>query len=140
VKAKVRITKEVEVDFTHLKVKYGARYWEDASVNGICDAEGKLIPFRVGDYFCPTIEIETGKIVDWPQGTTAEIHYKGCDDGSYWLVDSEKNEYKYQGDYLPNILDVTRESYGDYLILSVNENGIIANWKVIHSHFQLFVV
>jgi len=34
------------VNFTHLKVKCGARYWEDATVNGVEDTEGLLIPLR----------------------------------------------------------------------------------------------
>lgn len=30
---------------------------------------------------------------------------------------------------MPNILDVERDSYGDYIILNIYENGKIANWN-----------
>lgn len=126
-KAKIKVEKEV--NFTHLKVKCGARYWEDATVNGIEDTEGELIPFRDGDYWCPVINIETGQLMNWPKGTTAEVHYKCCDDGEYWLIDETGEEYKYKGYYVPDILDIDGESYGDYLIMNINENGFILDWK-----------
>ncbi|WP_286969428.1 hypothetical protein [Algoriphagus sp.] len=131
-KMKAKIKVEKEVNFTHLKVKAGARYWEDATVNGIEDIEGNLIPFRDGDYWCPTIDLETGIIKDWPQGKTAEVHYKVCDDGEYWLVADDGFELKYPGDYVPNILDIDGESYGDYIILNIDENGQIADWPKKH--------
>jgi hypothetical protein len=35
---------------THLHVKAGVRYWEDATVNGEEDTDGSFIPFRNEDY------------------------------------------------------------------------------------------
>ena len=130
-KAKIKIEKEV--NFTHLKVKCGARYWEDASVNGVEDSEGTLIPLRDGEYWCPIIDIETGIIKDWPQGTIADIQYKCCDDGEYWLIADDGFELKYPGDYVPTILDITRDGFGDYVILVVNESGQIENWPKKHN-------
>ena len=126
-KATIKIEKEV--NFTHLKTSIGARYWEDAKVNGVVDENGDLIPLRNGDYWCPTIEIETGIIQDWKIGTTANIHYKCCDDGEYWLVTDDNLEVKMNGYYVPSILDLTRESFGDYVIMDIDENGKIANWN-----------
>lgn len=124
--------KDKEVNFTHLKVKCGARYWEDATVNGVEDVEGDLIPLRVDGYWCPTIDLETGVIKDWPKGTTASVHYKCCDDGDYWLIADDGFELKMPGYYVPNVLDITREGYGDYVILTIDENGQIANWPKEH--------
>lgn len=118
---------EKEFDFTHIKLKCGARYWEDATVNGVEDVDGDLIPLRVGEYWCPIIDLKTGVIQDWPQGTKAEVHYKCCDDGEYWLL-ADEYEYKYKGYYVPKLLDITREGYGDYVIFTIDENGKIANW------------
>ena len=39
-KATIPITKEVEIKI--LRVKAGVRYWEDASINGNEDTEGKM--------------------------------------------------------------------------------------------------
>lgn len=132
-KAKVKESKENEVNFTHLKVKCGARYWEDATVNGIEDVDGTLIPFRIGEYWCPIIEIDTGIVKDWPKGTTANVHYKCCDDGEYWLVsDDGLIELEHTGCYVPAILDIYGESYGDYVILNIDENGQIEDWPKHH--------
>ena len=74
-------------DVKYLAVNAEVRYWEDASVNGVEDQDGTLIPCRHGDSWRPTIEIDTGKIINWPNGTTANIHYKVCAAGSYALLD-----------------------------------------------------
>ena len=129
-KATIKIEKEVEL--THLRVECGARYWEDATVNGVVDEEGTLIPLRDGDYWCPTINIETGIIKDWPQGTTANIHYKCCYDGEYWLIADDGFELKYPGYYVPKILDIYGDSFGDYVILNIDENGQIKDWPKKH--------
>lgn len=68
-KAKIKIEKEVELKT--LSVKAGVRYWEDAEVNGVEDTDGTLIPCRNGDDWCPEIDIETGRILNWEQGKTA---------------------------------------------------------------------
>lgn len=129
-KAEIKVKKEV--NFTHLKVKCGARYWEDATVNGVEDTEGNLIPLRDGDYWCPTIDIETGIIQNWPKGTTADIHYKCCDDGDYWLIADDGFELKRPGYYVPDILDIYDESFGEYVILKIDKNGQIKDWPKEH--------
>jgi hypothetical protein len=106
------------------------RYWEDAVVNCYEDVAGSLIPCREGNSWKPSIELATGKILGWPMGTTADIHYKVCDDGDYWLADSEGNKlYKWAGDYVPDrLLCVGDSGYGDYIILKVRADGRIADW------------
>ena len=130
-KTTIRVKKEV--NFIDLKVKCGARYWEDATVNGVEDTDGNLIPLREGDYWCPTINLETGMIKNWPKGTIADVHYKCCDDGDYWLIADDGFELKKPDYYVPSILDLTKEGFGDYVILKINENGKIANWPKEHN-------
>ncbi len=130
---KVKIRVEKEVNFISLKVKCGVRYWEDGTVNGVEDTKGDLIPLREGDYWCPIIDIETGIIKDWPIGITADVHYKCCDDGDYWLVSDGGFELKRPGYYVPVILDLTGESFGDYVILTIGKNGQIVNWPKEHN-------
>jgi hypothetical protein len=108
-----------------LRVEAGVRYWEDATVNGVQDIDGTLIPFRDGDLWKPRIDIETGAVLDWPQGTTADVHYKVCDAGQYWL-----GALKWQGDYVPDaFLCVGDSGYGDYIILNIGADGKIEGWK-----------
>ena len=114
-----------------LQVRAGVRYWEDAEVNGAEDTKGDLIPVRDGRFWAPFIDIKTGKIIDWPQGTTASIHYKVCDDGQYWLTTAAGRELlKWSGDYVPDQwLCWGDRGYGDYIIMTVESDGRIEGWS-----------
>jgi hypothetical protein len=118
--------------YASLVVDARVRYWEDAKVNNVNDTEaGDLIPLKEGDSWKPVIELATGRIKDWPQSTTAAIHYKVCDDGDYWLANSYgKKMAKWNGDYVPDrFLTVGEESgYGDYIIFDVDADGMIRGW------------
>jgi hypothetical protein len=127
-KTTVKIEKEVELKM--LVVKAGVRYWEDAKVNGVEDEQGDLIPCRVMDLWCPIIDIDSGVITNWTQGVKADVHYKICDAGSYYLQDSEGNSVlSIENDYVPEIMCPKENGYGDYIIMIVDENGKIENWK-----------
>lgn len=116
-------------DTKYIIVEAGVRYWEDASVNGVEDTNGTLIPARKGWIWRPTIEIATGVIIDWPADTTAKIHYKVCDAGEYWLADENQNVVaKYSDYYVPSCLAVNGRGYGDYIIMNVLEGGQIEGW------------
>jgi hypothetical protein len=125
--AKIKTTHEVEIKT--LLIDAGVRYWEDATVNGIEDEQGDLIPCREEDRWNPIIDIESGVITNWTQGVVADVHYKICDDGIYHLVDLDGNIVLTKEGYVPSILDVTRDSYGDYIILEIDENGKINGWN-----------
>jgi hypothetical protein len=126
-KMKIKVTKDVEVKTLH--VEAGVRYWEDATVNGVEDGAGDLIPFREGDYWKPVIDIETGKVLDWPQGVKADIHYKVCDDGAYTLKDENGETIKMIDGYVPKIMSPGGIGYGDYIIMRIDEQGQIDNWQ-----------
>lgn len=114
----------------YLHVEADVRYWEDATVNGADDTEGALIPRRNGDTWKPVIRLADGQILDWPEGTTADIHYKVCDAGEYFLADKNHNRIaKYKGYYVPNdLLCVGDDGYGDYIIFKVGADGKIIFW------------
>lgn len=118
-----------EIDVKYLQVQAGVRYWEDAEVNQEEDEEGTLIPFRVGDYWEPVINLDLGKIEDWPSGTTANIHYKVCDDGVYTILDSDKNKIKSIEGYVPNIMCPSENGFGDYIIMKIDSEGNIEDFK-----------
>jgi hypothetical protein len=124
------INKELIGRLVYIEVEAGVRYWEDATVNGQEDAQGTLIPFRFGDTWAPTIRLSDGQILSWPAGTTADIHYKVCDDGEYWLAAEEGRMVKWTGFYVPTkFLCHGDNGYGDYIILKVSEDGRIQNWR-----------
>lgn len=127
----MKITLKIEKEFNakFLQVEAGVRYWEDASVNGVEDTEGTLIPCRDGDTWSPIIELETGKIINWEIGKSANIHYKVCDDGRYILQDENQDHIKTIQDYVISDLSIGESGYGDYIIMKIDENGMIEGWS-----------
>ena len=125
---KIKVLKEFNV--TILQVSADVRYWEDAEVNGESDTgDGDNVPCKVGDSWCPKIEIETGKILNWKQGTTAEVHYKVVD-GCGWELHDEHGEVVLEASEgcVPSTLCPKGGGYGDYIKMDIDENGVIANW------------
>jgi len=137
----------------YLKIDAGVRYWEDASINGVPDdKENPKIPFVVerefrGEmkkYWQPLIDVDNGTVVNWT-GIEAYIHYKVCDDGHYELLDENMNivaiadDWK-GGSYVPTILDCTgaKESYGDYIIMTVHKDGKIDYWNKDFKGFEVY--
>ena len=127
-KAVIKLDKEVEIKTLH--VEAGVRYWEDTEVDGIDDEDGTLIPCRDGDLWKPIIDVETGQITNWEIGKTANVHYKVVDSGSYFLKD-EKGEtvLSIDEDYVPKMMCPKENGYGDYIIMDIDENGFIQDWK-----------
>jgi hypothetical protein len=119
------------IDATHIEVDANVRYWEDASVNGVTDEDGSLIPGRQGDAWQVRIELATGRVENWPAGTTANIHYKVCDEGQYWLTDAAGNRVaKSRGHYVPDeFLCHGDNGYGDYIIMTVGGDGVIEQYR-----------
>lgn len=116
---------------TYIESSAGVRYWDDATINGESDTNGTLTPFRIGDNWCPIIRLADGLVMDWPVGMTADIHFKVCDAGEYWLLNEERKRVaKWAGFYVPNdFLCHGDEGYGDYIILKVDGDGFIKGWQ-----------
>ena len=117
-------------DAVFFEAEAGVRYWEDATVNGIDDEDGSRIPCRNGDAWCPTIELATGKVVGWPEGFAADIHYKVCDSGVYWLLDADGKRIAERDGYVPgDFLCHGDNGYGDYIIMAIGPDGQIADYQ-----------
>ncbi len=117
---------------THIEVEANVRYWEDASVNGVFeDDDAPTIPLRKGTSWCPRICLADGVVEGWPEGTTADTHYKVCDEGLYWLTDADGTRLmKWKGYYVPDdFLCPDQNGYGDYIILNIGADGKVANWS-----------
>ena len=131
-------TVKKELDIKTLLVKANVRYWEDSYINGKSDTEkGDNMPCKIGNLWCPEIEIETGVILNWAKGNTANIHYKVADELGYDLKD-EKGDVVFSADdgYVPSTLCPKENGYGDYIIMDIDENGQIANWKFNLNDFE----
>ena len=132
-----------------LKISAGVRYYEDADIDGVEDIsyeeqqQGMMprVPCVVMNpdeknkediwRWCPEIDAETGMVLNWKKGVKANIHYKVCDDCMIDYFEDEKlvcNNDDYL--YCPDFLCPDEEGYGDYIIMTINENGQIENWSV----------
>jgi hypothetical protein len=133
---KVELIVKKEFDVKYLFAEVGARYWEDATVNGVEDTEGTLIPCRDGDAWKPLIDLETGTIVNWEKGKTAKTHYKSCDSNIFKLLDENKNVIVEIDGYVIDMMCPVGNGYGDYVIMNIDENGKIENFSVDFEPFQ----
>lgn len=106
------------------------RYWEDAKINGIEDTYGELMPLKENQSVRMTIDLESGRVLNWPEGTTAKLYYKVCDQGEYFLLnDIQETIAKYKSDYVPDsFLCFGDEGFGDYIIMNINEEGFIESY------------
>ena len=128
---------EVETEVTHFVADMGVRYWEDAIVNGQKeDDKNPTIPLRDGERWRLKIDLSTGTIDGWPEGVTAQTHYKVCDDGIYSLIGSDGAEVAKKDGYVPDMLSPNGRGYGDYVILDIGPDGVIAGWEADLSYFN----
>lgn len=110
------------------------RFWEDSSINGVDDdAENPRMPLieeHLGEKaWHIVINLDTGQICNWPQGTTANIHYKSCDENYVEILDENLGIVKEYDGYVPKFLCPKENGYGDYVIMDIDENGFIQNFN-----------
>jgi hypothetical protein len=105
--------------------------WEDTFVNDMPDEHGALIPCRSADGITwePIISIDTGRILHWKQGVTAEVRYKVCDECDYTLYDRMGNKvFTAKDAYVPTMLCPKENGFGDYMMFDVDADGFIQQW------------
>lgn len=126
-------------DVYYLKVNAHVRYWEDSDINGVPDItyeeqkEGMMprmpLASEDGECWCPVIDVKNLRILDWPKGTEAYIHYKVCDECEVTCLDKNKNpihEYDY---YVPKFLQYA-DSFmdGDYVVMEIDGEGNLVDF------------
>lgn len=142
--------KNKETNARYLQVDAGVRYYEDTVVDGVddislYDSKGDGEPFvpcvvKIKDKptsciysdhyrWKPLIDVSNGQIVNWRKGTTADVHYKVCDEGVYCLLNNNKQQIIRIESYVPTLLDPYGNGYGDYIIFSVDADGYIKDWN-----------
>jgi hypothetical protein len=110
----IQTTKEIQL--THVWIQVPVRY-EDQDIP-------YDFPFRTKNVWTPAIELDTGRVVDWPKGVSANVYLKVCDSGRYNLMDNGmivETIHDYVPAFIPN-------EYGDYINFDINEDGVILNW------------
>ena len=122
-KIKVEKTIKVEVDLSFVRIQVPVRYQdEDIPYD---------FPNRKNDWLDLTINADTGEILDFPKNFSYNVNMKVVDEGTYILLDQNKNEIaKIEQDYVPKVIP---GEWGDYINLII-ENGYVKNWKKINEH------
>ena len=113
------------------------RYWEDSQIKEFNSneyqydtEEGDIIPCKNNSLWELVVDIEYGKILNWTNGVSAKIHYKVVDQGNYVIFDNKLNcTYHRIDEYVPKFLSIDDNGYGDYIIITIDENGFIRNWN-----------
>lgn len=108
----------VEVEVTEIHVRLPVRYEEEQIPNDF--------PLRSGEVWAARIGIDTGRIIDWPDGNDAELYLKVCDEGIYELRNANGRVAILEGHYVPH--GVIPGEYGDYVWLNIASDGVITNW------------
>lgn len=128
---KCEILTKKEVELKYVLCSIGVRYWEDAEVNGVDDTEkGDNIPCKDGDCWNIKIDVDSGVIENWEKGKEAKTHYKSCDGNVIEFYDNQNNRLACYDGYVPDFLSPAEDGYGDYVILNIDKNGKIENWKL----------
>lgn len=115
----------------YLRVRAGVRYWEDTYVNGVeDDNDDPRMPFarESGNWYID-IDTKTGSIKDWPQGASARVHYKTCDDNTFYFINHNGTVIGEYDGYVPSCLAIDDDGWGDYIIFHIAANGKIEDWN-----------
>lgn len=117
---KFTVERPVELDIAAVRICIPLRYDDDGGMD-------KNFPLRSGNQWLATVDIDTGKIREWPPEKTGlfEIHEKVVDEGIYELIDGSGVQVAIlHHEYVP---DVVPGEYGDYVVMTILD-GVIKNW------------
>lgn len=89
--------------------------------------------------WCPVIDVNEGKILDWTPGFKLGAHFKVCDQGVYVYSSQDESQQIVSTDcdlyYVPDWLDEDGDGCGDYLQITVNGDGTIQDWDKLKRKF-----
>ena len=122
-------------EIKYVRVRAGVRHWGNSYVNGERDDEYNpkmpLIQEIEGwKNWVFDIDIKTGKIKDWPKGTTAKTIYKTCDDNTISFIGHNGKVLREVDCYVPDFLALEDWCYGDYICIKIDEDGTINNFQL----------
>lgn len=114
---KITVLEPVEVDVDAIRCVLPCRY-EDEDIP-------YDFPFRKKDVWEVVLDVNTGKIRDWP-GPEARVSMKVFDCGCYYLLSGDKVVGGSESDYVP---DCIPQRYGDYIDFDIAADGTLRGWK-----------
>lgn len=122
-------------EIKYVRVRAGVRNWGNSYVNGERDDEYNpkmpLVQEIEGwKNWVFDIDIKTGKIKDWPKGTTAKTSYKTCDDNTISFIGYNGKVLREVDCYVPDFLAIEDWCYGDYICIKIDEDGTINNFQL----------
>lgn len=124
---------EVEgVNVNKLHFRVPVRYWENAQFYCPNDKTANCgIPGRDGQYWDCTIDIDSGKILNWIWDVVGSVYFKVYDEFSCEFID-DKGRYIYtiKNDYVPDFMCPKEQGFGEYIIMDIDEAGTIEKWSV----------
>lgn len=121
-KAIVKIKQEVEIKTIFINIE--PRYIGDGDDDDVPSDFPLLNASKTA--WVAWVDIDTGRIQDWPQGEVREMYCKVCDAGTYALYSPTGTELAKIDGYVPN--GIVPGEYGDYVNLKINADGVITNW------------
>ena len=136
---KLKYKKLVETEVKFLKIDIPVRYEDDDIPFGFpfmikqddLDKEKceRWIHYGDHDRWIATVDLDSHKLIGWPEGKKGEFYTKVCDEGFYYLLDAEGNVIiSIEQSYVPNKLIPPDDGYGDYINIEIDETGVITNW------------
>ncbi len=80
-------------------------------------------------YWNITVDLDSHKVLEWTDDFgELTLNAKICDQGTYTLLDSNRNEFYTIKGYVPNCFLPEKDGFGDYLSLHINKDGFVTNW------------
>lgn len=89
--------------------------------------------------WCPVIDVNEGKVLDWPEGFILNTNFKICDQGVYVYSNYDETQQIVSTDcelyYVPKWLDDIDDGFGDYMYITINGDGTIKDWDKLQKKF-----
>lgn len=117
-KVTVRRPTDIEVARVRCVLAYDE---EDFSEQDLADFPGRMGGPRRG-HIPLEIDLNTSRVVGWPEGRHASLHLKVVDSGIYTLIGANGKTLREHEDYVPDWLP---GEYGDCFIADIQGDGAI---------------
>ena len=89
----------------------------------------KDIPLNYGN-FNLKIDIDNGKIIDWPKKKiSVKVYMRAKDTGFYNYYDKDNKLIYEESGYVPDFLGINNPAYGDDINFDTDLDGFILKWK-----------
>ena len=134
---KMRIYKPIDVEVKYIKFQIPI-YLEDidriteTNINNLRDnfnSELSLLNEYDVHNLSATVEIDTGKIINWKElDCDIDIFSKVVDEGKYTIYDENMEEIKSYIGYVPKFFECNENGYGDYFNMTITKDGYIKNF------------